>query len=58
MTENEKKDLLAFFGSKIHVLALDINQSEKGLDCELTPAPVFQEAILNHLIEGEKKWKA
>ena len=54
MTENEKKDLMAFFGNKIQVLGLDIKQSEKGMECELKPNPDFKEAIINHYVEGVK----
>ena len=58
MTENEKNVLLTFLGNKIQVFTLDINQSENGLKCELKPVPAFQQAIINHLIERGKKWKA
>ena len=54
MTEKEKKDLLEFFNNKVHVVGLNIKQSEKGLECGLKPVPNYQEAIFNHFIEGVK----
>jgi len=54
MTEKEKKELWDFLGDKVSVVTLNINQSEKGLEFDLTPVPGYQEAIFNHFIEGVK----
>ena len=54
MTAKEKKDLSDFLGDKVHVVGLEIIQSEKGLECDLKPVPGYREAIFNHFIEGIK----
>jgi len=54
MTEKEKTVLWEFLGNKVHVVGLEINQTEKGLECDLKPVPVYRDAIFNHFIEREK----